>query len=52
MARYHVINTGGTIGMAAGPNGLTPDADLVARTLVSDPALTDGCNPPSAPLTH
>lgn len=41
MARYLIINTGGTIGMAEGPDGLAPQPGLLRDTLTSHPLLTD-----------
>lgn len=41
MAHYLIINTGGTIGMAAGPRGLAPEAGLLKSTLASHPQLSD-----------
>ena len=39
MARYLIINTGGTIGMAESPQGLTPKAGLLQQTLAQHPEL-------------
>lgn len=39
MARYLIINTGGTIGMAEGSNGLEPQPGLLRETLESHPRL-------------
>lgn len=39
MARYLIINTGGTIGMAPGPSGLAPQPGLLRTTFDQDPRL-------------
>lgn len=39
MATFLIINTGGTIGMAESPKGLTPEPGLLQRTLAEHPAL-------------
>ncbi|WP_108124633.1 asparaginase [Saccharospirillum mangrovi] len=39
MSRFLIINTGGTIGMAVGPNGLEPKAGLLRDTLEQHPRL-------------
>lgn len=39
MSRYLIINTGGTIGMDQGPNGLEPEPGLLRETLESHPRL-------------
>lgn len=39
MAKYLIINTGGTIGMAEGPQGLTPQPGLLQQTLAEHPNL-------------
>lgn len=39
MARYLIINTGGTIGMAHGTNGLEPQPGLLRTTLADHPRL-------------
>lgn len=41
MAQYLIINTGGTIGMAEGPHGLTPRAGLLKSTLTGHADLHD-----------
>ncbi|MHA7879354.1 MAG: asparaginase [Saccharospirillum sp.] len=39
MARYLILNTGGTIGMAQGPHGLTPQPGLLQQALAQQPEL-------------
>lgn len=39
MARYLIINTGGTIGMTPGPRGLEPNPDALSRAFAEHPSL-------------
>ena len=41
MSTYLIINTGGTIGMVAGPKGLTPHPDAISRAFATHPTLQD-----------